>query len=308
MTKELKTILRKTIMAKKLLIGQAAIFAAIMVFAAPCSALTVYGNIGCVKSSDGELISYNVFGSGDVTLVFVHGWSCDSRYWREQIPHFAKKYQVVTVDLAGHGHSGQGRQVYSLESFSEDVKAVVEKLDAKKVILIGHSMSGEIVAKASTLMPGRVIGIIGVDTIQNVEDTMPKEEFDKMITGMKTDFKGTVKNFVEPMLGKDMKPELKEWIIDDMSAAPPNVATSAFEEYVQKFENKGIANLFKEVKVPVRCINADLWPTNPEVNRKYIASYNVVFMKNAGHFIQLERPDEFNKLLGYSIKELLKRK
>jgi pimeloyl-ACP methyl ester carboxylesterase len=295
-------------MAKKLLMGRVVIFAAIVVFAASCSVLTVYGNIGCAKSFDGEPISYSVFGQGDITLVFVHGWSCDSRYWRYQIPYFAKKYQVVAIDLAGHGHSGQGRQVYSLESFAEDVKAVVEKLDAKKVILIGHSMSGEIVAKAATLMPGRVIGIIGVDTIQNVEDTMPEEQFDKLITGMRTDFKDTVKNFIEPVLGKDMKPELKKWIIDDMSAAPPNVAISAFKEYVQKFENKGIANLFKEVKVPVRCVNADLWPTNSEVNRKYIASYNVVFMKNTGHFLMLERPAEFNKLLHSSIKEILKQK
>jgi pimeloyl-ACP methyl ester carboxylesterase len=295
-------------MAKKLLMGRVVIFTVIVVFAASCSALTVYGNIGCAKSLDGELISYSVFGKGDITLVFVHGWSCDSRYWREQVPYFAKKYQVVTLDLAGHGNSGQDRQVYSLESFAQDVNAVIRQLDAKKVILIGHSMGGEIVAKAATLMPGRVIGIIGVDTIQNVEDTMPKEEFDKMITGMKTDFKGTVKNFVESMLGKDMKPELKKWIIDDMSAAPPNVAMSAFKEYVKKFENKGIANLLKEVKVPVRCINADLWLTNPEVNRKYIASYNVVFMKNAGHFIMLERPAEFNKLLHRSIKEILKQK
>jgi pimeloyl-ACP methyl ester carboxylesterase len=295
-------------MTKKLLMGWVLIFAVIVVLATSCSVLTVYGNIGCAKSFDGEPISYSVFGKADSTLVFVHGWSCDSRYWQYQIPYFANKYQVVTIDLAGHGNSGQGRQVYSLESFAEDVKAVVEKLDAKKVILIGHSMSGEIVAKASTLMPGTVIGIIGVDTIQNVEDTMPQEQFDKMLTGMKTDFKATVRNFVESMLGKNMKPELKKWIIDDMSAAPPNVAASAFKEYVEKFENKGIANLFKEVKVPVRCVNADLWPTNPEINRKYIASYDVVFMKNAGHFIQLERPDEFNKLLHQSIREILKQK
>jgi pimeloyl-ACP methyl ester carboxylesterase len=295
-------------MAKKLLMVRVVIFAAIIVFAASCSAKTPCGKIACAKSSDGELISYNAFGSGDVTLVFVHGWNCDSRYWRQQVPYFAKKYQVVTVDLAGHGHSEQTRKVYSLESFAQDVNAVVRQLDAKKAILIGHSMSGEIVAKASTLMPGPVLGIIGVDTIQNVEDTMPQEQFDKMLTGMKTDFKGTVKNFVEPMLGEDMKPELRKWIIDDMSAAPPNVAMSAFKEYVQKFENKGIVNLFKEVKVPVRCVNADLWPTNPEVNRKYIASYNVVFMKNAGHFLMLERPAEFNKLLHNSIKEILKQK
>jgi pimeloyl-ACP methyl ester carboxylesterase len=249
-----------------------------------------------------------VFGKGDVTLVFVHGWSGDSRYWRYQIPYFYKKYRIVTVDLAGHGNSEQNRKVYSLEAFGQDIKAVVEDVNAKKVILIGHSMSGEIVAEAARLMPDRVIGIIGADSIQNVEDTMPKEQFKQMVDGFQKDFKGEVKNFVEPMFGKDIKPELKKWIIDDISCEPPYVAISAFKEYVTKFENKGIANIFKEVKVPVRCVNTDLWPTNPEVNRKYMTSFDVVFMKGAGHFVMLERPDEFNKLLSRSIKEILKRK
>ena len=260
-----------------------------------------------VKSFDGEIISYSVFGKSDTTLVFVHGWSCDSRYWREQIPYFAKKYKVVTIDLAGHGHSSQGRKVYSLESFGHDVKAVVEDVNAAKAILIGHSMSGEIVAKAAGLMPERVIGIIGVDSIQNVEDTMPKEQFKQMVDGFQKDFKGEVKNFVEQMFGRDIKPELKKWIIDDMSCEPPYIAISAFKEYVMKFENKGIANIFTEVKVPVRCVNADLWPTNPDANRKYMSSFEVAIIKGAGHFVMLERPKEFNKLLDSSIKEIIRK-
>ena len=161
----------------KILLGfQVVLFVAVMVFTASCSAMTPYGNVGCAKSSDGQLISYNVFGNGETTLVFVHGWSGDSRYWRYQIPYFSQKYRVVTVDFAGHGNSEQNRKVYSLEAFGQDIKAVVEDVNAKKVILIGHSMSGEIVAEAARLMPDRVIGIIGADSIQNVEDTMPKEE------------------------------------------------------------------------------------------------------------------------------------
>jgi pimeloyl-ACP methyl ester carboxylesterase len=259
-----------------------------------------------VPSSDGQLISYNVFGKGDVTLVFVHGWGGDGRYWKYQIPYFYKKYRIVTVDLAGHGNSEQNRKVYTLEAFGQDVKAVVEDVNAKKVILIGHSMSGEIVAEAARLMPERVIGIIGADSIQNVEDTMPKEQFKQMVDGFQKDFKGEVKNFVEPMLGKDIKPEFKKWIIDDISCEPPYVAISAFKEYVTKFENKGIANIFKEVKVPVRCVNADLWPTNPEANRRYMSSFEVTYIKGAGHFIMLERPREFNKKLNDSIKEIIK--
>jgi pimeloyl-ACP methyl ester carboxylesterase len=259
-----------------------------------------------VPSYDGQLISYNVFGKGDTTLVFVHGWSGDSRYWKYQIPYFFKKYRIVAIDLAGHGNSEQNRKVYTLEAFGQDVKAVVEDVNAKKVILIGHSMSGEIVAEAARLMPDRVIGIIGVDSIQNVEDIMPREEIDRMIEGMQTDFKGEVKKFVEPMLGKNIRPEFKKWIIDDISCEPSYVAISAFKEYVTKFENKGIANIFREVKVPVRCVNADLWPTNAEVNRRYMSSFDIAIIKGAGHFIMLEKPKEFNKKLDDSIKEIIK--
>jgi pimeloyl-ACP methyl ester carboxylesterase len=280
----------------------------IVVAAASYLSAATNGNRYCnVKSFDGEIISYNVCGSGKETLVFVHGWSCDSRYWHQQVPYFAKKYQVVTIDLAGHGHSSQNRKIYSPESFGHDIKAVVEDVNARKVILIGHSMGGEIVACAARLMPERVIGIVGVDTLQNVEDTMDKEVFAKMVESFQKDFKGEVGSFVESMLGKNIKPELKKWIIDDMSSAPPYVAISAFKEYVPKFENKGMANIFKDIRCPIRCVNADLWPTNPQANRRYMSSFDVAIMKDCGHFVMLEKPKEFNKLLDSGIKEIIKK-
>ncbi|OHB50180.1 MAG: hypothetical protein A2Y10_07675 [Planctomycetes bacterium GWF2_41_51] len=282
------------------------LFAAVFIISLLCPAFRCDAENFIVPSFDGQLISYNVFGKGDTTLVFVHGWSCDSRYWKYQVPEFAKKYKVVTVDLAGYGNSEQNRKEYTLEAFGQDVKAVVENVNAKKVILIGHSMSGEIVAEAARLMPDRVIGIIGADSIQNVEDTMPEEMFKQMVDGFEKDFKGEVKKFVETMFGRNIRPELKKWIIDDMSCEPPDVAISTFKEYVRKFENKGIAKIFKEVKVPVRCVNADLWPTNPEANRRYMSSFEVMIIKDCGHFVMLERPKEFNKKLNDSIKEIIK--
>ena len=56
-------------------------------------------------SSDGVDIHYEVYGKGEPTLVFIHGWSCDRSYWRAQVEYFAKQYQVITIDLAGHGES-----------------------------------------------------------------------------------------------------------------------------------------------------------------------------------------------------------
>ena len=258
-----------------------------------------------VQSFDGQLISYNVFGSGDVTLVFVHGWAGDSRYWKYQIPAFVSKYRVVAIDSAGQGHSEQTRDVYTLEAFGKDVKAVVDDINAMKVILIGHSMGDGVIAEAEKLMPEKVIGLIGVDNINNLEQSMPKEEFEKLISGMEKDFKAEVKNFIEPMLGKNMKPELRKWIVDDICCQNPRVGISAVKEYVARYDNLGMANTYKQVKAPVRCINSDLYPTNPEVNRKYITSFEVAIMPGCGHFPMLERPEEFNKHLHKYVKELV---
>jgi hypothetical protein len=79
-----------------------------------------------VFSQDGVPISYEISGFGEPTLVFVHCWSCDARYWRNQAGYFSQKYRVVTLDLAGHGQSGLGRSQYTLSSFGEDVRALVE--------------------------------------------------------------------------------------------------------------------------------------------------------------------------------------
>ena len=279
----------------------------IVTLVSSCTAPTNFEQLKYVKSFDGEPISYCVSGKGALTLVFVHGWSCDSRYWKEQILYFSRKYKVVTIDLAGHGHSGVGREIYSLDGFAQDVKAVVEDIDAPQVILIGHSMGGGVIAKAAILMPERIIGLIGVDNLQNVESAMSDEEINAITEAQKKDFRGTTMNFVGGMIVDGTDPQLKEWLVNDMSAAPAKVGISAFQEFVRTFKDGGMAKIFDKIKVPVRCINADLWPTDVEANRRHMTSYDVEIMKGLGHFIMLEKPKEFNNLLDRFIGELMKK-
>ena len=141
--------------------------AMILLVLAGCLALTAPAFAGMqpktvwpriVPSADGTSISYEVYGAGEPTLVFVHGWSCDARYWRAQVPHFSRKHRVVVLDLAGHGHSGSSRTRYTMGSFGEDVRAVTQASGGSRVILIGHSMGGTVIVEAARLMPDRVIG------------------------------------------------------------------------------------------------------------------------------------------------------
>ena len=257
-----------------------------------------------VASKDGTLISYEVYGAGEPTLVFVHGWSCDSRYWRNQISPFSQKHKIVLVDLAGHGHSGVTREKYSMKAFGEDILSVVEATGSQDIILIGHSMGGAVIAEAARLMPQRVKGIIGVDTYENIEYPLSPEEFDQMIAPLQKDFQSGTRQFVQQMLSPNTDANLREWIIADMSAAPPSIALSAMEELMSQSITGQAAKIFEEIHIPIMTINGDLWQIDYEANRRHMFSFDAIVIKKADHFLMMNRSDEFNKAMKQAIKSI----
>src|SRR5260221_8419282 len=108
----------------------------------------------------GVKISYTDTGKGDTTLVFVHGWCINKTYWSDQVDFFSDKYRVVTVDLPGFGQSGKNRTAWNTETFGSDIDSVLSQLNLKNVILVGHSMAGDIVLQAAINAPDRVIGLV----------------------------------------------------------------------------------------------------------------------------------------------------
>jgi pimeloyl-ACP methyl ester carboxylesterase len=260
-----------------------------------------------VFSIDGTPVSYEVYGAGEPALVLVHGWSCDARYWRAQVPHFARKHRVVVLDLAGHGHSGMSRTKYTMAAFGEDVRAVTEAVGSSRVILIGHSMGGSVIAEAARLMPDRVIGLIGVDTLDNIEYPLSSEELKKMTAPLEKDFQAGSRQFVGQMLLPQTDPQLREWILSDVSAAPPAVALSAMNEMMAQYITGDAAKVFEQIRVPVITVNGDLWPINYEANRRHMFSYQAIVLKKADHFLMMNRPEEFNRALEQAIKMLLKK-
>ncbi len=121
-----------------------------------------------VRSADGIPIHYEVYATGEPALVFVHGWSCDRSYWDAQVPFFSERHRVVTVDLAGHGESGLGRDAWSMRAFGQDVAAVVEELGLDEIVLVGHSMGGPVVVEAARILGDRVNVVVGADTFNDV--------------------------------------------------------------------------------------------------------------------------------------------
>jgi pimeloyl-ACP methyl ester carboxylesterase len=258
-----------------------------------------------VPSKDGTPISYEIHGAGEPALVFVHGWSCDARYWRAQLPYFAKNHRVVMLDLAGHGHSGAKRSEYTMKAFGEDVQAVTEATVSRSVILIGHSMGGSVIAEAARLMPNRVIGLIGIDTLENIEYPMTREELKNMIAPLEKDFQTGSRQFVKQMISPQTDPQLREWIVSDISTAPRAVALSAMKEMMSQYITGEAAKIFDEIRIPVITVNGDMWPINYEANRRHMFSFDAIVLKEADHFLMMDRPEEFNHALEKAIHTIL---
>ncbi|HLA72910.1 MAG TPA: alpha/beta hydrolase, partial [Steroidobacteraceae bacterium] len=146
---------------------------------------------------DGVHVQYRMYGSGEPALVFIHGWSCDSNYWREQVPVFKKKYTLVTVDLAGHGGTDGNRSDWTMARFGQDVATALSAVPNQQIILVGHSMGGNVAIEAARLLKGRVIGIIGVDTFKSIGAPLPsKAQVDAIIKPFEADFIGTTRDIV----------------------------------------------------------------------------------------------------------------
>jgi len=253
-------------------------------------------------SADGVQIAYAVYGSAaEPTVVFVHGWCCDSRYWYKQIPYFSKKFHVITLDLAGHGNSGFGRKIYTTEAFGQDVAVVLRQLNVKKAILVGHSMGGEVILYAAKIAPERVIGLVAVDTLEDIGMVYPDEVKSEIYDPIAADFVPEVQKFVRTMFPANADKTLVDTVARDMSSAPQEVALSSMKEYFKVSDPE----LVKGLTVPLKSVNADLWPTNVEGNKKLVRSYEMALMKGHGHFIMLEAQDEFNMLLEQMINHII---
>jgi pimeloyl-ACP methyl ester carboxylesterase len=253
-----------------------------------------------VRSFDGVKISYDVQGKGEPVLVFVHGWSCSREYWKEQAAHFAKKHKVVTIDLAGHGQSGLSRKDYTIEAFGKDVATVAEKLNLNRIILVGHSMGGPVIVEAAGQMPGRVICLVGADTFHDIEKGYHSAEIEKIAIRFEADFVKEAQSFVRQMFTPTADPELVEWVTGKMSSADPEVGINAF----RNLGNYDLKSAAQKMEIPICSISADLWPMNLDANKKYAKTFKLKLMPGIGHFVMLEDPEKFNKLLEEIIEEL----
>ena len=197
----------------------------------PATPAALVAGPGTVAAPDGVSIAYTVSGEGSPALIFIHGWMCDQSFWAEQVEEFRTSNTVITIDLPGHGLSGMERDGWPMMACGADVQAVVEKLGLNNVVLIGHSMGGAVVLEAARLMPDRVTGVIGVDSLHDAEAKYDPDQMKGYFAAYEADFVGTCLQMVTSMFQEDADPALVERVTNDMCDHSPEISIALLREF-----------------------------------------------------------------------------
>jgi pimeloyl-ACP methyl ester carboxylesterase len=248
------------------------------------------------RSRDGVEIAYARHGrAGAPAVVLAHGWAGNRTYWDRQVDTLADRYDVVALDLGGHGESGLGRADWTLAAFGDDVVAVVEDLDAEKVALVGHSMGGDAVTRAAPHLGDRVAGLVWVDTFRSLGDEPDSspDDIDAFLAPFRDDFESSVERLVGGMLPATADPTLVARIANDMLATPREVTLGSLRYALNRAP--AILAALPEIAAPKVAINPDIGPTDVDSMRQH--GVEPVLLHDVGHFSMIEDPEQFNPVL-----------
>ena len=256
--------------------------------------------------SQGLQINHKVFGEGEYTLLFVHGWCINQGYWSNQVEALSNQYKIVTIDLPGFGESGKNREEWTIENYGEDINAVIDQLQLKNVILIGHSMGGDVILEAA-IKNKSVIALIGVDNFKEVGVEYTEEmiaEVEGFLDAMKNSFDEVSTAYVsQGLFPSDADSLVKNRVIQDFQDSDSLVAMAALENLFQ-YTPKEFEQL-KALQQKLYLINSDTTPTNKDGLDSTGVKYEVVDIQGTGHYPMIEKPEVFTSLLTETLAKIV---
>lgn len=298
--------LNKCLKMKRLLL---AVFASMLLLCVACKPKTI-ADIPSqyVTLEDGSKVHYKVCGSGGITLLFVHGFGCDVNVWEKQYEAFRHDtIRMVFVDLPGYGQSDKPETAYTLDYFADAVKAVIDQLQLRRVVLVGHSLGTPVCRQVVFKYPDISAALCDIDGVycfysddsDSANYRHQINDFVEMFHG--EGYKKNIIDFVSTLSG----PFTPEWVmtyaLSTMPHTEENVAYSTMSNLVDPAYWTG-----EKINIPTLILctrNSGLDADNKLKMDELYNDATYVELANTGHFIMMEDAGIFNNLLERSYEK-----
>ena len=219
-----------------------------------------------ITTKDGTQIYYKDWGTGR-PLVFSHGWPLNADAWEGQMVFLGERgYRAIAHDRRGHGRSGQPWNGNDMDTYADDLAALIETLDLKDAVLVGHSTGGGEVARylgrhgskrvGKALLLGAVPPIM-LKTAAN-PGGLPMEVFDGIRAGVRADRSQFFKDLTVPFYGANRPgAKVSQGLNDSFWFMGMQGSLKAEWDCIKQFSETDFTEDLKKIDVPTLIVHGD---------------------------------------------------
>ncbi len=233
-------------------------------------------------------------------LVLIHGHPFDHTMWTPQIEAFSPARRVVAPDLRGYGASPSTPVITRFSDFAADIEALLDESGVETCVLAGLSMGGQIAMDCYGRFPDRVRGLVLADTFPAADTPEAARTRDTTADRLlREGMRGYADEVLERMVAPHADAPVKAHVHRMMTATHPEGAAAALRARAQRPDYR---DLLTRVTVPALVVvGADDTYTpvsDAEAMHAALPDSTLRVIEGAAHLPNLERPKEFNEILG----------
>jgi non-heme chloroperoxidase len=264
--------------------------------------------MSAITTKDGTSLFYKDWSSGQ-PIVFSHGWPLDADAWDLQMMFFgARGHRVIAHDRRGHGRSGQTWAGNDLDTYADDLAQLVDQLDLRDMILIGHSTGGgEVVRYLGRHGTERVAKLVLLSAIPplmlNTEanpEGLPRSAFDELRKATLANRSQFFRDLAMPFYGYNRKgAKASEGIIESFWLQSMLAGIKPVYDCIEAFSATDLTQDLKTIDVPTLIIHGDDDQIVPIAaaalkSSKLIPGATLKVYKGAPHGIATTHAEQFN--------------
>lgn len=278
--------------------------------------LGLHASEGTVKTSQG-LVAYIDTGGTGFPVILIHGNSCTSNVFKNQIAAFSNRYRMIAVDLPGHGKSPRPHDpdtAYTIPGYAQVLHEVVNDLGLGPFAIVGYSLGGNIALQWTQLAQDPIQGIM-------IVSCAPMKYSEEALVAYPP-YEGSYAAYPDPLtesqarqymsaVGFDVKDPSVYFMIEDAMNTDP---TSRAKMVASVLAGKGIdeTEIVSQLTIPLAIV---VGSEDVAINHDYICRLNyrnlwhgkVEFIPHAGHAIPIHQPQQLYRLLEAFLKDIEER-
>lgn len=272
--------------------------------------------VNSVTAKDGTTIHYKDWGSG-TPVVFSHGWPLQSDAWEDQMIFLASNgYRVIAHDRRGHGLSGASWNGNDMDTYADDLGTLLDALDIKQAVLVGHSTGGGEVARyigrhgESRVAKAALIAAVPPQMVQSPGNPggLPISVFDGIRAGVLADRSQFFKDLSESFYGANREgAKVSQGQRDTFWLQGMQCSIKAAYDCIKQFSETDFTEDLKKITVPTLVVHGSddqIVPIDAagKASAKIVKNAKLVIFEGAPHGLPTTHKDRLNEELLAFIK------